>query len=144
SCAIPHILQLDAEGRLLREFTVEREPDIISDAEREAEIERVRESVAGTPGIPPAMIQRVVQIKRDESRIRRSFRAVREDPDTGVLAIWEQNPDELGGGTATLHLFSDSGIYLAEVPFDRAWVDFDLAGSKLFALERDPETDLVS
>jgi hypothetical protein len=143
SCAVPHLQLLDGEGRLLREFLFDRAPDLISDAEREAQVEMVRETMSRTPGMPPAMIQHMVETTRDESRIRRSFRAVREDPATGILALWEQSPDDLGSGPATLHLFSRSGIYLAQLPFERSWVDFDLSGSTLFALERDPESDLV-
>lgn len=143
SCAVPHFQVLDGEGRLLREFLVDRAPDFISDAEREAEVERIRETMTRMPGMPPAMIQQMVERTRAASRIRRSFRTVRDDPATGVLALWEQNPTDLGSGPATLHLFSGSGIYLAAVHFDRSWVDFEFSDSTLFTLERDPQTDLV-
>lgn len=144
SCAVPHLQILDAEGRLLREFSVAREPDLVTDAEREAEVEKVRDELTRIPGMPPALIQIQLERVRNASRIRNSFRLVRVDPATGALALWKQNPELLGSGPATLHLFSDSGVYLAEIPFDRAWVDFDLRDSTLFVLERDPETDLVS
>jgi hypothetical protein len=144
SCAAPHLQLVDGEGRLLREFVVDRVPELISDAEREAQVERVREEMSRMPGMPPAMIQRMMETTRNESRIRKIFRAVREDPATGILAVWEQNPSDLGSGPATLHLLSRTGIYLAELHFERSWVAFDLSGSTLFTLERDPETDLVS
>jgi hypothetical protein len=143
-CAVPHLQILDGEGRLLRECIIDRVPGLISDAEREAQVERVREEMSRMPGMPPAMIQRMMETTRNESRIRKIFRAVREDPATGILAVWEQNPSDLGSGPATLHLLSRSGIYLAELHFERSWVAFDLSGSTLFTLERDPETDLVS
>lgn len=142
SCAVPHLQLLDGEGRLLREFAVDRAPDLVTDAEREAEVEKVRETMS-RDGIPPAMIQQMMKLTREESRIRKTFRMVREDPATGILALWEQNPSMLGGGPATLHLFSHSGIYLAELQFERAWVALDFASSTLFTLERDQETDLV-
>ncbi|HEX7118027.1 MAG TPA: hypothetical protein VF212_04530 [Longimicrobiales bacterium] len=41
------------------------------------------------------------------------------------------------------HRASD-GIYLARVPFERAWFSFDAAGGRVCALERDPDTDLAT
>jgi hypothetical protein len=142
SCGAPHLQLLDDRGRLLGEYLVDRAPDMVTDAELEAQLKRRSDRMA-LDGIPPAMIQRVLAMTRDESRIRASFSAARQDPATGALALWQQNPDDLGGGPATLHLFSQSGVYLAELHFDRAWVAFDIANATIFALERDPETDLI-
>lgn len=143
SCGAPHLQLLDDRGRLLGEYLVDRAPDLVTDAELEAQLKRRSDRMA-LDGIPPAMIQRVLAMTREESRIRASFSTARQDPATGIFALWQQNPGDLGGGPATLHLFSQSGVYLAELHFDRAWVAFDIANATIFALERDPDTDLVS
>jgi hypothetical protein len=59
------------------------------------------------------------------------------------MAAWEQEPDDLGGGPARLHIFSGTGVYVATIDFAQSWVDFDWSGSMLYALVRDRETDLV-
>lgn len=56
----------------------------------------------------------------------------------------ETSREALAAAVEALHLFSASGVYLAELRFERAWVDFDLVGSVLYTLERDPDMDLRS
>jgi len=58
--------------------------------------------------------------------------------------VWEQASEDFGGGPATLHLFDASGVYLARVTFERRWYDFDVVGDQIYALERDPDTDLAT
>ena len=60
------------------------------------------------------------------------------------MAIWEQNPEDFGSGNASLHVLSTAGIYLGVLEFHRAWSAFDLKNDVLYALSRDPETDLVT
>jgi hypothetical protein len=56
----------------------------------------------------------------------------------------EQNPDEFGSGNATLHFLSPGGVYLAKADFPRSWRDFTLADGVVYALTRDPTTDLIT
>ena len=73
-----------------------------------------------------------------------SFRKIRFDDEGHLAGLWQQNPEDFGSGPATLHLLSIDGIYLARLEFDRPWADFDLSGARLFALSRDPVTDLAT
>jgi len=47
-----------------------------------------------------------------------------------------------GSGPATLHLLSEDGVYLARVAFHVAWRDFTLEDGVVYALTRNPDTDL--
>ncbi len=46
--------------------------------------------------------------------------------------------------TASFHLLTIDGIYLATWEVDVQWADFALAGGALYVLLRNPETDLVT
>lgn len=89
------------------------------------------------------MIDQQVEGERERLRWNPRMRALRVDPETGYVAMWEQRPDDLGPEPAQLHIFSSDGIYLARVAFEQAWVDFDRDDGKLYALVQDPESDLV-
>jgi len=78
-----------------------------------------------------------------DARVVGLFRGVRQDSTTGIVAVWEQLPADLGGGDAVLHLLSKDGVYLARHTFPHAWVDFAMTGSRVVALATDPSTGLV-
>lgn len=113
----------------------------------EGELNRMAQGVADVlaqDGVPAAVIQQQVDEMKASLRIKSRFRDVCFDDGAGLMAILEQNPEDFGAGPATLHLLSSEGIYLAVLPFREAWADFDLKDGTLFALARDPITDLVT
>jgi len=93
-------------------------------------------------GVPADIAAAFADSRRASSREKPSYRAARKTEH--FVAVWEQEPPEFGDGPATLHLFSPSGVYLAQLKFPDVWVDFDVVGWRLAALVRHPETGLVA
>jgi hypothetical protein len=143
SCSVPAVQEYDENGSIAREILIDREPESTPEAELEQHLDEVRR-VMSQSGMPLEMIQRQVESQREIYRVRRKYKAIRFDEVTRLLAVLEQNPDDLGSGNATIHLLSGSGVFLATVPFERSWIDFDFADGRLYALTRDPATDLAS
>ena len=114
-----------------------------SDEEIE-DIVRDVSSVLARDGVPAGVIQQQVDRIRSRPRAKRRFRKIVFDDDGGLGAIWEQDPEGLGSGNASLHLFSIDGIYLTAIRFDRPWADFAVSDGVLYVLARDPDTDLVT
>ena len=133
---------VDHHGRLRREITVDRAAEAASDQQLQEHLRRVRATMRES-GLPAELIER--QVAREEERLRHipRIRGVRRNSITGEFAVWEQQPDELGSGPAILHVFDADGRYLSYRQFDAPWVDFDLNGAGLYALERDQPTELV-
>jgi hypothetical protein len=101
-------------------------------------------AVLAEDGIPSGVIQQQADQLRSRPRAKLRFRDFRFDRASGLAAIWEQNPEDFGSGNASLHLLSTAGIYLGALEFHRAWSAFDLENGVLYALSRDPGTDLVT
>jgi hypothetical protein len=101
-------------------------------------------TVLAEDGLPSGVIQQQADQLRSRPRAKRRFRDLRFDRTSGLAAIWEQNPEDFGSGNASLHVLSTAGIYLGVLEFHRAWSAFDLKNDVLYALSRDPETDLVT
>ncbi len=142
-CALLRIQLLSDVGAALKEITVDRAPEISTDAELDAFEGRIR-GLLGRMGARADEVDRMVREQREDHRVKRIFRGIRHDAETGRYWVREQAPEDFGGGPATLHLFDEDGVYLARLTFDRAWTDFDAAGGRVYALEQDPETDLAS
>jgi hypothetical protein len=143
SCTVPYIQIFTETGVLDREIVIDREPEDRSRAELDGYIDELRSSMLAAE-LSPAIIQQRERRQRERMALKRIFRRVRRDASTGLLALWEQEQDEFGGGPAAVHLFSEDGVYLSLVPAVEPWVDFALDHSAITALVRDPETDLVT
>ncbi len=142
SCTVPYIQVFTETGVLHREVVIDREPEERSDVELGDYIDELRSSMSAA-GLSPAIIQEQTRRQRERMRLKRIFHTVRRDPSTGLLALWEQEQAEFGGGPAAVHLFSEDGVYLSMVRAGESWVDFALDRSVIIALVRDPGTDLV-
>lgn len=114
-----------------------------TDAEIETLVSEMA-SVMAEDGLPSGVIQQQAERVRARPRAKFRFREVRFDDSSGLIGIWEQNPEDFGSGNASLHLLSLDGIYLGVLGFDRAWSSFDLRDGVLYALSRNPGTDLVT
>lgn len=141
-CALLRFQRIADTGAVLTEILVDRPPEPSTEAELDAYERRIRDLMAAD-GLPPALVDRTASAQRETLRIRRLFRGIRHDAVTGRFWIREQAPEDFGGGPPTLHLFAADGVYLARVAFERAWTDFDVDDGRIYALERDPATDLA-
>lgn len=143
SCVAGHAQVLDTLGRGIREIVLPFGPLRTADSTLERFIAEVRRDMASlNRGIPTTELERVVASTREAYSHLRRFREFRHDAATGMLALWEQLPDDLTRGPATLHLLREDGAWLATIPFEREWVAFEIADGRVYALERDPDTDV--
>lgn len=60
------------------------------------------------------------------------------------MYVQEQGPATLEPEPARLHVFAPEGRYLTEIAFDRPWVDFTVLDGRLYSLEEDPTTGLLT
>lgn len=142
-CAFPDLYIYSAGGTLKQHFTVPFEAQLVTDAELEGLIRTMRETMAES-GLPSALMEQQVARARDRSRVKPLIRKVSIDDAGGLIAIWQQNPSDYGGGPASIHFLSRSGVYLDSVTFDTAWQDFELVDGVVYSLAKDPDTDQVS
>lgn len=142
ACYRPYIQVVAPDGDPVREIVIDQAPIPVEPAVVESAAAELRTRMLES-GIPPALIDEQLRQLRERYRAYPRFRNVRADPRTGMLAIWEQPPAELGGGAASLHLVSDAGVYLARIEFAEAWKDFDVHDGRIYALTEDEATGLV-
>jgi hypothetical protein len=141
-CILPRFHVADETGTLVRELVIDLEPEETP----EEEIERVvaeRQDLMGGSGVPNEMVRQMGDVFRSGLRFKQKYQDARHDPLNGTYIVWEQQPRDLGGGHATLHVFSETGVYLASINAASSWVDFDVLQGTVYALVRDAETDLV-
>ncbi len=141
NCRMLHFQVVGHTGSLRREISVDRAPEAAEPHKLKEHLQNARAQMRAS-GLPTELIES--QIAREEERLQPvpSVRAVRRNAVTGDYALWEQQPEELGSGSAVLHIFDAAGRYRASHVFDDPWVDFDWRGQRLYALERDRETGL--
>jgi hypothetical protein len=139
----PRIEVFDPTGALLREIAIDLPVEEVTHAEREAALSDLRRTMADR-GYPPEMAEQSVVVMTERWRVKCRFGPLRFDTTRRYAAFMEQNPDEFGSGAASLHFLSEDGVYLARVTFPTAWRDFTLTDGVVYALARDPATDLIS
>ena len=138
----PEIEVFDETGELVRKARIDLPVEVIPEAEREAALNDMRERLAAR-GLPPPFIEQSLVVSEERWRVKCRFGPLRFDPSGELAAFMEQNPDDFGSGSATLHLLSRDGVYLARAAFPTPWADFTLDGGVVYALTRDPVTDIV-
>ena len=144
SCLTPHLQFLDSLGRGVREILLPMDPQQTPDTMLERFTAEVKQSMATlNTGIPASELERQVAHTRELYRFSRRWRDVRRDESNGMLAIWEQSPDDLVRGPASLHLLRPGGEWLATIAFTEGWRAFAIDGGRIFALARDPDTDVA-
>jgi len=139
----PRIQVFDAAGGLQGEIRIDLPVEAVSDTERATALSELERTLADR-GLPPPFIEQSLVVMKDRWRVKCRFGPLRLDATGRFGAFLEQNPDEFGSGGATLHLLSADGVYLAKVAFPEAWRDFTIADGVVYALTRDPDTDLVA
>jgi hypothetical protein len=138
----PQIQVFDQDGSLLMESRIGLPVEVVSDSERESALSDLRRTEAAR-GLPPEFIEQSLIVMEERWRVKCRFGPLRFDPSGRFAAFLEQNPDEFGSGSATLHFLSKDGVYLAKVAFPTAWRDFTMDDGIVYALTRNPNTDLI-
>jgi len=139
----PQIQVFGPSGRIRREIRVDLPVEVVSEAEREAALSRLEESLVGR-GLPPPFIQQNLAVMEERWRVKCRFGPLRFDPSGRYAAFLEENPDPFGSGPATLHVLSSDGVYLARVSFPDPWRDFTVDDGIIYALVRDFDTDIIT
>ena len=139
----PQIQVLDRSGVVVMEIWIDLLVQEVSRAELDHALSELRRRLAGS-GYPPEFQQQNLIVMEERWRVKCRFGPLRFDRSSRVAGLLEQNPDEFGSGNATLHLLSQSGVYLARVAFPAAWRDFTMADQVVYALARDPATDVIT
>ena len=139
----PQIQVFDQVGGLLMESRIDLPVEVVSDSERESALSDLRRRLAGR-GLPPEYMEQSLIAMEERWRVKCRFGLLRFDASGRLAAFLEQNPDEFGSGSATLHFLSQDGVYLAKVAFPTAWRDFTMDNGVVYALSRDPTTDLIT
>jgi hypothetical protein len=139
----PQIQVFDRTGDLVRESWIDLPVEVVSEAERSQALSELRSRLAADGG-PPEFLQQYVDVMEERWRVKCRFGPLRADPAGGIVAFLEENPDVFGSGNATLHFLSPEGVYLAKAAFPTPWRDFTLDNGVIYALTRDPTTDLVA
>ena len=139
----PQIQIFDQTGRLLRDVRIDIPVQAVSSVERDSALSDLRRRLAAR-GLPPPFIEQSVVVMGQRWRVKCRFGPLRFDPSRRYAAFLEQNPDEFGAGPATLHFLSEDGVYLARATFPTAWRAFAMEDGVVYALTRDPTTDVVS
>ena len=139
----PQIEVFDPAGDLVMESWVDLPVEVVSEAERNQALSDLRASLAANGG-PPEFLQQYVDVMEERWRVKCRFGPLRADPAGGLVAFLEENPDAFGSGNATLHFLSPEGVYLTRAAFPTPWRDFTLEDGVIYALTRDPGTDLIT
>jgi hypothetical protein len=142
ACRTPELVVYTASGRTLREIRAAVEPEITPDSELTPMIERLRNRLGEV--LPPEQVRAFTDEMLERYRVKPKYMMVRGDVGSGLYAVREQNPDDLGGGPATLHIFDATGVYLSALAFERAWLDFDVRNGVVYALAEDAATGLAA
>jgi len=139
----PQIQVFDPAGGLTMEIQIDLPIEVVSDSERESALSDLRRTMEGR-GLPPEFMEQNLAVMNERWRVKCRFGPLRFDASGRFAAFLEQNPDEFGSGSGTLHFLSTDGIYLTEVAFPDPWRDFTIDDGVIYALTRGSDTDLVS
>ena len=132
-CAVPVVMVSDQSGAIERTIMIRRDTVFATDAQLQTVRENLQRDMAAN-SLPASLAQGLLESTLRNARIVKPWRAVRRDRVTGVIALWEQAPADVGGGNATLHLLSPDGVYLDAIAFDDEWRDFTIDDSRIAAL----------
>ena len=132
----PQLQLFDQAGGLLMETRIDLPVEAIPDSERESALSELARGLAGR-GLPPQFIEQNLVVQEERWRVKCRFGPLRFDASRRFGAFLEQNPDEF-------HFVSQEGVYLARVRFPTPWRDFTMDAGIVYALTRDPETDLTT
>jgi hypothetical protein len=143
SCYRPSVQLTDEWGNAVMEVVIDQEPVEIGDAQIRRIVEE-NASVMKEDGLPDGLIEEMVRLMEAQYQLSHRWRGVRRDVTSGLIALWEQEIDDLGGGPANLHVISSSGEFLATISLEQSWTDFDFMDGRIHALVQNDVTGLVT
>ncbi|HEU4452548.1 MAG TPA: hypothetical protein VFR81_05780, partial [Longimicrobium sp.] len=114
-CASPSFRVFDEAGKLVRQVQLER-------ALPPAAASAAPTTIEGADSAAQKALQ---------AEAARIVRGARYDPQSRLFALWGQQP----GGSAWVDVFSEEGVFLTTLRFDKPWSDFGFARSTIIALE---------
>lgn len=142
-CTFPLIRVVSPAGRVVREHRLEREPRESSAEALAAMAESVRRTMSQLGDrAPAALIEGMVDRQVERNRWLPVFRMVTATDSGERLVLWEQLPDDLGGGDAVLHLLDGDGRYLVRQEMGEPYRSIAATGDRLYVLAMDAETGL--
>jgi hypothetical protein len=139
----PHVQVFDLSGDLLMESRIDLPIEVVSDAEKQAALAELVGDLEAR-GLPAPFIEQNLIVMDQRWRVKCRFGPLRFDPSQRIAAFLEQNPDDFGSGPATLHFLTETGVYIAKASFPTAWRDFVMEDGVVYALTREPATDLIT
>jgi hypothetical protein len=139
----PWIQVFDPAGTLRMESRIALPVEEVTDSERADALSELERRLVER-GLPPPFIEQNLIVMEERWRVKCRFGPLRFDPAGRVAAFLEQNPDDFGSGNATLHFLSEDGVYLASAAFPTAWRDFTIEDGVIYALIREPLTDVIT
>ena len=139
----PQIQLFDSAGNLRTEIQIGIPIEAVSETERSEALAGLEKSLVDR-GLPPPFVQQNLVVMQERWRVKCRFGPLRFDSSARLAAFMEENPDEFGGGNATLHLLTGDGVYLAKIAFPDPWRDFTMDNGIVYALTRDSVTDVIT
>jgi hypothetical protein len=142
ACTSPIMQMASTDGRPVREITIDIPPRRPPAGMVEDHLAEVRQLMAQS-GMTPDLIEAQVRQEKERLAVLPVVRGVRVDSGTGTIAVWEQIPEDLGGGAAKLHMVAASGEYLSAIEFAESWIDYAIHDRRIYALVLERDTGLV-
>jgi hypothetical protein len=133
---------IEPQGTLQRTVLVDRPAARVSDEVLEAYLGRIRSTML-SDGLPADVVDQQITSQRNANRFDRRMRNARAETGGDRIAVWEQTSEAIGGGTATLNIFSGDGEFHSRVEFADEWTGFAWRDSTVYALVREESTGLV-
>jgi len=139
----PEIQMFDRSGSLMTRIRIDLPVEEVTEEERRTALDELERRLE-TRGVPAPFIEQSLVTMEERWRVKCRLGPLRIDRTKKFAAFLEQNPDDFGSGSATLHFLSEEGVYLARIAFPTPWRDFAMADGVVYALTREPDTDLIS
>ena len=140
-CAVPVLTVSTAAGAVEQVIRIGRDSSFATDAQLQTVREKLQRDMAAE-NLPASLASQLLESTMENARVIKPWRAARQDRVTGMIALWEQLPADLGGGDARVHLLSRDGVYLDALVFDDQWVDFTISDSRIAALAVNDSTGI--
>jgi hypothetical protein len=140
-CAVPVLTVSNGDGVIERVIRIGRDSIFATEAQIQAVREKLQRDMA-SDNLPASLAQSLLESTTRDARVVKPWRAMRHDRVTGIIALWEQAPADMGGGDARLHLLSPEGVFLSTIDFDDQWLDFTINDSRVAALAVNDSTGL--
>ncbi|MGH7928079.1 MAG: hypothetical protein ACREQV_09810, partial [Candidatus Binatia bacterium] len=138
-CEVPTLTFYSGDGSRVARWRVQAVPRKTSSAD----MDRVRKAFASQmhqAGLPDSVVASASRSVAAQYEIQRPFSSVIVGLTPALLLLLEQQPPELNPDSATLHIFSRGGIYLAPVIMPFAIRGMAASPDHLYLIAENPST----